>query len=184
MPTYVIVEDKAKRGEGLVLRDYQNNKTTLVQTCPNEYVKQGINCIPRSSLSPQQLQVISMEEAGMVQTSDGQWYTNALAAAKAQAIIDTRGGMSYDAYGRPVQNSTYSARQSSINDAICSIDRNGYINNPYSSATNGMSLSKYIGQYEVTANELSIARASCPNSVYSSGYIAGGRTDDYALGYK
>jgi hypothetical protein len=178
MPTYVIVEEKAKRGEGLVLRDYQNNKTTLVQTCPNEYVKQGINCIPRSSLSPQQLQVISMEEAGMVQTSDGQWYTNALAAAKAQAIIDT-----YNTTRNSLP-AAYSARQSSINDAICSIDRNGYINNPYSSATNGMSLSKYIGQYEVTANELSIARASCPNSVYSSGYIAGGRTDDYALGYK
>jgi hypothetical protein len=177
MPTYVIVEDKAKRGEGLVLRDYQNNTTTLVQTCPNEYVKQGINCIPRYSLSPQQLQVISMEEAGMVQTSDGQWYNNALAAAAAQAKIDT-----YNSSRNSIP--AYSARQSSINDAICSIDRNGYINNPYSSVTNGMSLSKYIGDYKVTASELGIARASCPNSVYSSGYIAGGLTDDNALGYK
>jgi hypothetical protein len=113
----------------------------------------------------------------MVQTSDGQWYTNALAAVKAQAIIDT-----YNSNRNSIP--AYSARQSSINDAICSIDRNGYINNPYSSVTNGMSLSQYIGQYQVTANELSIARASCPNSVYSSGYIAGGRTDDNSLGYK
>jgi hypothetical protein len=177
MPTYLIVEEKAKRGEGLILRDYQNNTTTLVQTCPNEYVKQGINCMPRYSLSPQQLQVLDMIEAGMVQTSDGQWYTNALAAVKAQAIIDT-----YNSNRNSIP--AYSARQSSINDAICSIDRNGYINNPYSSVTNGMSLSQYIGQYQVTANELSIARASCPNSVYSSGYIAGGRTDDNSLGYK
>jgi hypothetical protein len=185
MPTYVIVEDKAKRGEGLVLRDYQTNTTTLVQTCPNEYVKQGINCIPRYSLSPQQLQVISMEEAGMVQTSDGQWYNNALAAAAAQAKIDTI-GVSYDAYGRPVapKNIAYSARQKAINDALCSIDRNGYINNPYSSATNGMSLSQYIGQYQVLAGEIAIARASCPNSLFSIGQIAGGRADDYALGYK
>jgi hypothetical protein len=176
MPTYVIVEDKAKRGEGLVLRDYQTNTTTLVQTCPNEYVKQGINCIPRYSLSPQQLQVISMEEAGMVQTSDGQWYNNALAAAKAQAIIDAQTTQ----YG----SRAYSARQSSINDALCSIDRNGYINNPYSSATNGMSLSQYIGQYQVLASEIAIARASCPNSLFSIGQIAGGRADDNALGYK
>jgi hypothetical protein len=175
MPTYVIVEDKAKRGEGLVLRDYQTNTTTLVQTCPNEYVKQGINCIPRYSLSPQQLQVISMEEAGMVQTSDGQWYTNALAAAKAQAIIDAQTTQ----YG----SRAYSARQSSINDAICSVDVNGFIRNPNSSV-NGFPLSQYVGQFKVTAGELGIARASCPNSVYSSGYIAGGRTDDNALGYK
>ena len=186
MPTYIIVEEKAKKGEGLVLRDYINNTTTLVQTCPAEYVKQGINCMPRYSLSPQQLQVLAMEEAGMVQTSDGQWYTNAAAAAAAQAIIDARGGVSYDAYGRPVQNQnrTYSARQSSINDAICSITTAGVINNPYSAYTNGMSLSQYIGEFKVTSDELRIARASCPNSVYSSGRIAGGGTDDAALGYK
>jgi hypothetical protein len=47
-----------------------------------------------------------------------------------------------------------------------------------------MSLNKYIGEFKVTANELRIARASCPNSVYSSGRIAGGYTDDNALGYK
>jgi len=176
MPTYVIVEDKAKRGEGLVLRDYQTNTTTLVQTCPNEYVKQGINCIPRYSLSPQELQVISMKEAGLVQTSDGQWYTNALAAAAAQAKID--------AQTTQYSSRAYSARQSSINDALCSIDRNGYINNPYSSATNGMSLSQYIGQYQVLAGEIAIARASCPNSLFSIGQIAGGRADDNALGYK
>jgi hypothetical protein len=175
MPTYLIVEEKAKKGEGLVLRDFKSNTTTLVQTCPAEYVKQGISCIPRYSLSPQQLQVLTMEEAGMVQTSDGQWYTNAASAAAAQAIID--------AYGQPVGNRAYSARQSSINDAICSIDRDGYINN-YNSSTNGMSLSQYIGQFKVLAAELGIARASCPNSVYSSNLIAGGRTDDNALGYK
>jgi hypothetical protein len=47
-----------------------------------------------------------------------------------------------------------------------------------------MSLSQYIGQFKVTAGELGIARASCPNSVYSSNLIAGGRADDNALGYK
>jgi len=175
MPTSSIVEEKANRGEGLILRDFQNNKTTLVQTCPDEYVKQGINCIPRYSLSPQALQVLAMEELGMVQTSDGQWYTNAASAAAAQAIID--------AYGQPVGNRAYSARQNSINEAICSVNRDGYINNPNSS-TNGMSLSQYIGQFKVLAAELGIARASCPNSVYSSNLIVGGRADDNALGYK
>jgi hypothetical protein len=177
MPTYVIVEDKAKRGEGLVLRDYQKNTTTLVQTCPAEYVKQGINCIPRNSLSPQQLQVLAMEEAGMVQTSDGQWYKDAASAAAAQAIIDL--------YNTP-KNSlpAYSSRQSSINNALCSIDKNGYINNPYSTYTNGMSLSQYIGEFKVLAGEINIARASCPNSLFSIGQIAGGRADDMALGYK
>jgi hypothetical protein len=176
MPTYLIVEEKAKKGEGLVLRDFKSNTTTLVQTCPAEYVKQGINCIPRYSLSPQQLQVLTMEEAGMVQTSDGQWYTSAEAAAIAQAKIDT-----YNSN----QNSTqkYTPRQNNINIAICSIDRDGYINN-FNSPTNGMSLSKYIGEFKVKSAELSIARASCPNSVYSSNLIAGGRTDDNALGYK
>ena len=183
MPTYIIVEEKAKKGEGLILRDFKNNTTTLVETCPAEYVKQDINCIPRYALSPQELIRLDMIERGMVQTSDGQWYTSAAAAAAAQAIIDAR-GVSYDAYGRPVQNSTYSARQSSINDAICSVDRDGYINNPNSTYTNGMSLSKYIGEFKVTSSELGIARASCPNSVYSSNLIAGGRTDDNALGYK
>jgi hypothetical protein len=176
MPTYIIVEEKAKRGEGLILRDFKNNKTTLVQTCPAEYVKQGINCIPRYSLSPQELQVIAMQDAGMVQTSDGQWYLDAKSAAAAQAIIDAQTTQ----YG----SRAYSDRQKSINDAICSITTSGVINNPYSSATNGMSLRQYVGQFKVTASELSIARASCPNSVYSSGYIAGGRTDDNALGYK
>jgi hypothetical protein len=175
MPTYLIVEEKAKKGEGLVLRDFKSNTTTLVQTCPSEYVKQGINCIPRYSLSPQALQVLAMEESGMVQTSDGQWYTNAASAAAAQAIIDAQ-ATQYGGRG-------YSARQNSINEAICSVNRDGYINNPNSS-TNGMSLSQYIGQFKVTANELGIARASCPNSVYSSNLIAGGRTDDNALGYK
>jgi hypothetical protein len=176
MPTYLIVEEKAKKGEGLVLRDYNNNTTTLVQNCPAEYVKQGIYCIPRYSLSPQQLQVLAMEEAGMVQTSDGQWYTSAEAAAIAQAKINT-----YNS----TQNSTqkYTPRQNNINIAICSIDRDGYINN-FNSSTNGMSLSKYIGEFKVKSAELSIARASCPNSVYSSNLIAGGRTDDNALGYK
>jgi hypothetical protein len=184
MPTYVIVENKAKRGEGLVLRDFKSNTTTLVQTCPAEYVKQGINCTPRSALSPQQLQVISMEEAGMVQTSDGQWYTNAASAAAAQAIIDAI-DVSYDAYGRPIAKiKAYSARQSSINDAICSIDRDGFINNPYSTYTNGMSLSKYIGEFKVTSGELNIARATCPNSFYSTGHFGGGGTSDDALGYK
>ena len=173
MPSYLIVENKAKRGEGLILRDFKNNTTTLVKTCPDEYVKQDINCIPRYSLSPQQLQVIAMEEAGLVQTSDGQWYTSAEAAAIAQAKINT-------------YNSTqkYSPRQSNINISICSVDRDGYINNPDSRSTNGMSLGKYIGEYKVTAGELRIARASCPNSVYSSNLIAGGRTDDEILGYK
>jgi hypothetical protein len=175
MPTYLIVEEKAKKGEGLVLRDFKSNTTTLVQTCPSEYVKQGINCIPRYSLSPQALQVLAMEESGMVQTSDGQWYTNAASAAAAQAIIDAQ-ATQYGGRG-------YSDRQNSINEAICSVNRDGYINNPNSS-TNGMSLSQYIGQFKVTANELGIARASCPNSVYSSNLIAGGRTDDNALGYK
>ena len=177
MPTYIIVEEKAKRGEGLILRDFKNNTTTLVQSCPAEYVKQGINCIPRYSLSPQELQVMAMEEAGMVQTSDGQWYMDAKSAASAQALIDTFNS---------TRNSipAYSARQSSINNAICSINVNGVIDNPYSSATNGMSLTQYIGQYKVTAGELNIARASCPNSVYSSGRIYGGGTDDNALGYK
>ena len=176
MPTYIIVEEKAKRGEGLILRDFKNNKTTLVQTCPAEYVKQGINCIPRYSLSPQELQVIAMQDAGMVQTSDGQWYLDAKSAAAAQAIIDAQTTQ----YG----SRAYSDRQKSINDAICSINTSGVINNPYSSATNGMSLRQYIGQYKVTAGELNIARASCPNSVYSSGQIFGGGTDDNALGYK
>jgi hypothetical protein len=177
LPTYVKVEEQAKKGEGLVLRDYVKNTTTLVQACPSDYIKQGINCIPRYSLSPQQLQVISMEEAGMVQTSDGQWYTSAEAAAIAQAKIDT-----YNS----TQNSTqkYTPRQSNINIAICSIGRDGYINNPDSRSTNGMSLGKYIGEFKVTATELGIARASCPNSVYSSNLIFGGRADDETLGYK
>ena len=177
LPTNIIVEEKANRGEGLILRDFQNNTTKLVQTCPAEYVKQGINCIPRYSLSPQELQMMAMQDAGMVQTSDGQWYLDAKSAAAAQSLIDTYNSTRYS---KPA----YSSRQSSINDAICSIDRNGIINNPYSSSTNGMSLRQYIGQYKVTAGELSIARASCPNSIYSSGQIAGGGTDDNALGYK
>jgi hypothetical protein len=176
LPTYIIVEEKANRGEGLILRDFQNNTTKLVQTCPSDYVKQGINCIPRYSLSPQQLQVLAMEESGMVQTSDGQWYLDAKSAAAAQSIIDTQTTQ----YG----SRAYSARQSSVNDAICSVNREGYINNPYSSATNGMSVSQYIGQFRVTADELGIARASCPNSVYSSNLIFGGRADDETLGYK
>jgi len=177
MPTYLIVEEKAKKGEGLVLRDFKSNTTTLVQTCPDEYVKQGINCIPRYSLSPQALQVLAMEEAGMVQTSDGQWYKDATSAAAAQAMIDL--------YNTP-KNSlpAYSSRQSSINNALCSIDKNGYINNPYSTYTNGMSLSQYIGEFKVLAGEIGIARASCPNSLFSIGQIAGGRADDMALGYK
>ena len=182
------VTEQANNGEGLILRDYNrpDPQITLVKNCPSEYVKVGIECMAKNMLSWQQLQEISMKEAGMVQTSDGQWYTNAAAAAAAQAIIDARGGVSYDAYGRPVQNQnrTYSARQSSINDAICSITTAGVINNPYSAYTNGMSLSQYIGEFKVTANELRIARASCPNSVYSSGRIAGGYTDDETLGYK
>jgi hypothetical protein len=175
MPTSVIVEEKANRGEGLILRDFQNNTTKLVQSCPAEYVKQGINCIPRYSLSPQQLQVMAMQDAGMVQTSDGQWYLDAKSAAAAQAIIDSQ--------ITQYSSRAYSARQSSINDNICSIDRDGYVNNPYSS-TNGMSLSQYIGQFKVTAGELGIARNSCPNSIYSSNLIVGGRADDETLGYK
>jgi hypothetical protein len=177
MPTYLIVEEKAKKGEGLVLRDFKSNTTTLVQTCPDEYVKQGINCIPRYSLSPQALQVLAMEEAGMVQTSDGQWYTNAAAAAAAQLLLDEQATQYANRYA-------YSARQKSINDAICSIDRDGFINNPYSTYTNGMSLSKYIGEFKVTSGELGIARATCPNSPFSIGSIAGGRPDDETLGYK
>jgi hypothetical protein len=176
MPTYLIVEEKAKKGEGLVLRDFKSNTTTLVQTCPDEYVKQGINCIPRYSLSPQALQVLAMEESGMVQTSDGQWYTNAAAAATAQALID--------AQTTQYSSRAYSARQKSINDAICSIDRDGFINNPYSTYTNGMSLNQYIGEFKVLAGELGIARATCPNSPFSIGSIAGGRPDDMTLGYK
>jgi hypothetical protein len=177
MPTSMVVEEKAKRGQGLILRDYVINTTTLVQACPSDYVKQGINCIPRNSLSPQQLQVLAMEESGMVQTSDGQWYTSAEAAAIAQAQINTY---------NTTQNSTqkYTPRQSNINIAICSIDRDGYINNPNSRSTHRMQLNQYIGEFKVTSAELSIARASCPNSVYSSNLVAGGRTDDNALGYK
>jgi hypothetical protein len=47
-----------------------------------------------------------------------------------------------------------------------------------------MSVSQYIGQFKVTAAELGIARNSCPNSVYSSNLIFGGRADDETLGYK
>ena len=176
-PTYIVQERKvteqANRGEGLILRDMYKGGVSLVQSCPAEYVKQGIYCIPRYSLSPQELQVMAMQDAGMVQTSDGQWYLDAKSAASAQSIIDATKSIP-----------KYSARQLSINDAICSITTAGVVNNPYSSATNGMSLTQYIGQYKVTAGELNIARASCPNSVYSSGRIAGGGTDDNALGYK
>lgn len=172
-PSYIVVEQKAISGEGLVLRDMYDGKVSLVQSCPAEYVKQSINCIPRSALSAQQLQVMAMEEAGMVQTSDGQWYLDTKSAATAQAMIDASKAMP-----------KYTERQRSVNDAICSINRDGFINNPYSSATNGMSLSQYIGQFKVTANELAIARASCPNSVYSSNMIFGGRADDISLGYK
>jgi len=175
-PSYIVVEQKATDGEGLILRDMYRGEVSLVQSCPAEYVKQGINCIPRYSLSPQQLQVLAMEDAGMVQTSDGQWYLDAKSAAAAQALID--------AQSTQYSSRAYSARQSNVNDAICSVTVNGVINNPYSSVTNGMSLREYIGQYRVTAAELNIARASCPNSVYSSGRIAGGGTDDNALGYK
>jgi hypothetical protein len=177
-PSYIVQEikvtEQANRGEGLILRDmYRNDpQITLVKTCPSEYVKEGINCIPRSSLSQQELQVIAMKEAGMVQTSDGQWYLDANSAAAAQAIINAL-------KVKPI----YSARQSSINEAICSVNRDGNINNPNSS-TFGMSLSQYIGQFKVTAAELGIARASCPDSVYSSNLILGGRADDNALGYK
>jgi len=175
MPTSIIVEEKANRGEGLILRDFQNNKTTLVQTCPSDYVKQGINCIPRYSLSPQQLQVMAMEEAGMVQTSDGQWYLDAKSAAAAQALID--------AQSTQYSSRVYSERQKNINNAICSVDKDGFINNPNSIA-NGSTLFNYVNKFRVTAGELGIARASCPNSIYSSGQIAGGRADDNALGYK
>jgi hypothetical protein len=179
MPTNMIVEIKAQRGEGLILRDFKNNTTTLVQTCPSEYIKQDINCIPRYSFSPQELMRLDMIEAGMVQTSDGQWYSDAKSAAAAQAIID-----SYRNTGPPPSaQSPYSERQKSINDAICSVDVYGFINNPNSSS-NGMSLSQYIGQFKVTVNELRTARISCPNSIYSSGRIYGGTPDDYALGYQ
>jgi hypothetical protein len=174
-PIYIKVTEQAKKGEGLVLFDNYSAQVTLVKTCPAEYVKQGINCMPRNSLSPQQLQVAAMEEAGMVQASDGQWYISATEAAIAQVKID--------AYNSTENIRAYSPRQNSINEAICSVNRDGYINNPNSS-TNGMSLSQYIGQFKVLAAELGIARASCPNSVYSSNLIAGGRADDNALGYK
>lgn len=175
-PSYVVVEQKAIDGEGLILRDMYRGEVSLVQSCPAEYVKQGINCIPRYSLSPQQLQVMAMQDAGMVQTSDGQWYTSAAEASAAQVMIDANLSSQ--------KSRAYTPRQVSVNDSICSINRDGVINNPYSSATNGMSLSQYVGQFKVTANELAIARASCPNSVYSSNMIFGGRADDMSLGYK
>jgi hypothetical protein len=177
MPSYIVQQQKvtaqANNGEGYILQDYSKNTTTLVKTCPTGYVKQGVNCIPASALSPQQLDIQAKLDAGLVQTTDGQWYTSASAAATAQAKIDA-------AKAAPV----YSARQTNINSAICSVNTNGVVVNPYSAITNGMSLNQYVNAYKVTAAELGVARASCPNSVYSSGRIAGGMTNDAALGYK
>lgn len=176
MPSYIVQQQKvtaqANNGEGYILHDYSNNTTTLVKTCPAGYVKQGVACVPASSLSQSQLDLQARLDAGLVQTSDGQWYTSASAAAAAQAKIDA-------SLAAPV----YSARQTNINAAICSINTDGVIVNPYSAVTNGMSLTQYIGEFKVTASELGTARASCPSSVYSSGMIAGGMTNDAALGY-
>jgi hypothetical protein len=176
MPSYMVQQMKvtaqANNGEGYIFHDYSNNTTTLVKTCPSGYLNVDINCVAASSMSPQELQTISMKNAGMIQTSDGQWYKDAATAAAAQAIIDA-------SKIAPI----YSDRQKNINAAICSVDTSGFIRQPNSSV-GGMSLSNYIGQYKVTASELGIARASCPSSVYSSGRIAGGMTNDEALGYK
>jgi hypothetical protein len=176
MPSYMVQQMKvtaqANNGEGYILHDYSNNTTTLVKTCPAGYVKQGVNCVPASSLSQSQLDIQAKLDAGLVQTSDGQWYKDAASAAAAQARIDA-------AKAAPV----YSDRQTNINAAICSVNTSGVIINPYSAVTNGMSLNQYIGENKITAAELGIARASCPSSVYSSGRIAGGMTNDAALGY-
>jgi hypothetical protein len=182
MPSYIVQEQKvtaqANNGEGYILRDYSSGvqKMSLVKICPDGYVKKGINCIPVAALSPQELQEIAMKQAGMVQTSDGQWYKDAASAAAAQARIDVSKAAS-------IYTETYSERQKNINSAICSVDTNGVINS-YSAVTNGMSLSQYIGQYKVTSAELGVARRSCPKSVYSSGRIAGSLTDDESEAYK
>ena len=177
MPSYIVQQQKvtaqANNGEGYILQDYSKNTTTLVKTCPTGYVKQGVNCIPASALSPQQLDIQAKLDAGLVQTTDGQWYTSASAAATAQVKIDA-------AKVAPI----YSTRQTNINAAICSVNTDGVIINPYSAVTNGMSLSQYIGENRITAAELGVARESCRTSVYSSGRIAGGMTNDAVLGYK
>ena len=166
MPSYIVQEQKvtaqANNGEGLILRDYNGSvpKMTLVKTCPDGYVKQGIECIAVYMLSQSALQIIYMEQAGMKQTSDGQWYNNATEAAQAQAKIDA------DKAAAKILAS-YTPRQNNINGAICNVQRDGFINNPNSPSTNGMQLYNYIGKYSVTKDELAIAAASCPNSIYS-----------------
>jgi hypothetical protein len=184
----------AKKGQGFIMRDMQRRdpQVTLVKTCPAGYVAtyekvigegapqyiKDIECRPAYSLNYQQLDLQSRLDAGMAQTSDGYWHLNAAAAATAQAKIDAT-----DAAAAKLAK--YTPRQNNINSNICYVDTEGWINNPeFVGKIEQFSLSEYIGRFKVTAYELSVARASCPDSVYSAGRIAGGATDDNKLGYK
>lgn len=181
----------AKKGQGYIMRDMQRRdpQVTLVKTCPAGYLApyekvigegapqyiKGIECRPASSLNYQELDLQSRLDAGMAQTSDGTWHIDATAAANAQARIDATNAAA-------AKLAKYTPRQNNINNNICAVGTDGWINNPNS--TTNFSLSEYVGRFKVTASELSVARASCPDSVYSSGRIAGGVTDDNKLGYK
>jgi hypothetical protein len=184
----------AKKGQGYIMRDMQRRdpQVTLVKTCPAGYVAtyekvigegapqyiKGIECRPASSLNYQELDLQSRLDAGMAQTSDGTWHIDATAAANAQAKIDTTNAAA-------AKLAKYTPRQNNINSNICYVGTDGWINNPdFVGKIEQFSLSEYIGRFKVTASELGVARASCPDSVYSSGRIAGGATDDNKLGYK
>ena len=176
----------AKKGQGYIMLDMQRRdpQVTLVKTCPAGYIApyekvigegapqyiKDIECRPASSLNYQQLDLQSRLDAGMAQTSDGYWHLNAAAAATAQAKIDATNAAA-------AKLALYTPRQNNINNNICYVDTEGWINNPYS--TTNFSLSEYIGRFKVTASELTTARASCPNSVYSSGRIANGASKAY-----
>ena len=176
----------AKKGQGYIMRDMNRRdpQVTLVKTCPAGYVAtyekvigegapqyiKDIECRPASSLNYQQLDLQSRLDAGMAQTSDGYWHINAAAAATAQSKIDATNA-------EAAKLAKYTPRQNNINNNICAVGTDGWINNPYS--TTNFSLSEYIGRFKVTASELTIARASCPNSVYSSGRIANGASKAY-----
>ena len=188
--SYSIQNDKvtalAKQGQGFIMRDMNRRdpQVTLVKTCPAGYVAtyekvigegapqymKDINCRAASSLSYQELELQARLDAGMAQTSDGNWHLTAAAAATAQSKIDATNAAA-------AKLALYTPRQNNINNNICAVGTDGWINNPYS--TTNFSLSEYIGRFKVTASELTTARASCPNSVYSSGRIANGASKAY-----